>query len=153
MSDKETIQELQRDLRSLAAQLTDQQKARALKGALRAGGRILRNEARRNVRASGVHNASALAKNILMAAPYGKTKLGMRVYLSNRARKAMHLNRRGKLKPALFWLEDGTTSRGSRQPINALGRAEQAKASEVESRLGELFDKQIEKQLKKNGWI
>lgn len=85
MSDKETIQELQRDLRSLAAQLTDQQKAHALKGALRAGGRILRNEARRNVRASGVHNASALAKNILMAAPYGKTKLGMRVYQIGRA--------------------------------------------------------------------
>lgn len=153
MSDKETIQELQRDLRSLAAQLTEQQKARALKGALRAGMRILRNEARRNVRASGVHNASALAKNVLGVAPYGKNKLGMRVYLSNRARKAMHLNRRGQLKPALFWLEDGTTSRGSRQPINALGRAEQAKASEIETRLGELFDKQIEKQLKRNGWI
>lgn len=151
----ESVESVNKDLRALAHELSDKELGRALRGALRQAAGIVRRQAARNVRSSGVRNAGSLAKNILTAAPYGRDKLGFRVYLSNRARKAMHMNRRGVLKPVLFWLEDGTTSRGVRKagPIGALDAAERSTASEAESRIGEMFDKQVEKRLKKHGFI
>lgn len=96
-------------LNSLWFMLSERERKKSLIGAARTTGQILRRAAQRALSASGVNNAQALRKNVRLNV--FKEKIGFKVYVTPRFRKAMHLNRHNLLKPVVFWLNGGTKAR------------------------------------------
>lgn len=102
-----------RSLRELMGELSGKELARALRSAYRAEARRVKRTADRMIKGSGWSNAARLAKGVRAKAR--KDLRGFIVASNPRGRASMHLNSRGLLKPAAFWLDVGTDAKGERK--------------------------------------
>ena len=102
-----------RDLQRLFADMEPRRRKQALKSGFRRAGNRVRKIAVGNLKATGLHNASALAKGIRTVV--SKRTAGFRVTIATKKSTmrdphdvGMHRNRRGLKKPVIIWAESGT---------------------------------------------
>lgn len=130
--------------------------------AYRAAGRKVAEPARAKLAASGLHNASAMKRNIRVR-PFPKGT-GFMVTVKPHGRTGSHRNRRGLLKPVLLFAEEGTKERYTRRPnpygrrhgrlsaLHLLEPVERQGAAIIEKELRPAVEQAVWKQAKKLGW-
>lgn len=166
------------DLRALASQLSDRQLARALRNTLRKRARSLRRTAQAALRSTGIHYTRGLAQTLRADMSRDARGIYATVRASKRTGAGMHKRTRSaqprlgsakpQLKPVLLWAADGTAERTTlggmrrahrtgRMPRERFGgfmeKAERTEGPGFERAVRAELDAQLEKQIRKYGFI
>lgn len=155
-----------KELGQLVRILNARQIRNAIKGAFRAEARRVRKVAVDKMNAAGITvkgNASDMEKAIR---PYVYSKGGgfmITVKPKKKGDASMHMNRHGKLKPVMMWLNDGTVERQTRgawskrrntgrvHGLHFLDEGAPVMYQMVEADIGTEIERAVEKQIKKAG--
>lgn len=107
-----------RNLQRLYAAMTPKQRGYALRFALRKAANTVRDVARRNLHATGIHNGKKLGRGI--RTQIGKKVVGFTVHIkkayyasTNAKKKAEKTGKKVRKVPILRWWEEGTAGRHS----------------------------------------
>lgn len=143
----------------MASELSDRHLRNALRSALKYEARRLKRAAGSALKSSGVRGAAQMARDNIQTTLLRDGR-GVRVYVSNKGERNMHVTRRGLKKPVAFWLEGGTAIRATHQGWNRgrlrdlayMQSGERVEMPGAQSRLGVVFEKNIEKTFRKHGY-
>lgn len=143
-------------LRALNDSLTELQKGKGIRAAVRAAGQKMRRAVVAEVRSrvSGAEGRRAVLEKGVRLIVYRKTA-GFLVTVgeSRGTGKGIHLNRYGKLRPVLRWLDTGVrrARRGDISPRGLIARAEEAAGGAICAEIENAYWRYVRRKARQNG--